>query len=85
MNFKEFALWLHGYFEIENPQYLDESQTQVIRQKLEGLFIKVTPDRTAQKDSKEWNFPDSCDASPYIKSIRELAEQPRFNRPQALC
>lgn len=79
-NADQFVMWLHGYLEIENPQWIDEFQTKLIKEKLEGLFVKVTPDRTPQKrDSKEWDFFDKDDESSYIRPIREAA------KPMAYC
>lgn len=45
MTTEQFAYWLQGYFEIENPKSLNEEQTQVIKDHLDLVFTKVTPKR----------------------------------------
>ncbi len=40
----DFCYWLQGYFEIENPKELDEKQTQIVKDHLELVFTKITPD-----------------------------------------
>lgn len=44
---ENFAYWLRGYFEISGATYLSELQTQVVKDHLDLVFQKVTPDRTA--------------------------------------
>lgn len=45
MSEKDFAYWLQGFFEIENPKKLDERQTQMIKDHLKLVFKKETPNR----------------------------------------
>lgn len=42
---QDFAYWLKGFMEIENPKKLDEKQTQIIKDHLDLVFEKQTPDR----------------------------------------
>ena len=45
MTTTEFVYWLQGFMEIQNPKKLDKIQTQIIRDHLELVFDKKTPDR----------------------------------------
>lgn len=45
MTTDQFAFWLQGFIEIENPTKLDEKQTQIIKDHLKLVFDKKTPDR----------------------------------------
>jgi hypothetical protein len=46
MTAEQFTYWLQGFMEICNPETLDESQTQIIKDHLKLVFDKKTPDRT---------------------------------------
>ncbi len=49
MTSNEFTYWLQGFFEISkaaNVKELDEVQTQIIKDHLELVFKKETPNRT---------------------------------------
>jgi len=46
MTTEQFVYWLQGFMEICNPETLDESQTQIIKDHLKLVFDKQTPDRT---------------------------------------
>lgn len=50
MTTEAFAYWLKGYFEIENPKQLNELQTQIIKDHLEQVFTKLTPERNKLPD-----------------------------------
>ena len=43
---ENFTYWLQGFFEISNPNKLDETQVQIIKDHLDLVFNKVTPDRS---------------------------------------
>ncbi len=43
MNELNFCYWLKGFFEIQNPKTLDAKQTQEIKNHLDLVFKKVTP------------------------------------------
>ena len=49
MNAEQFAMWLHGFFEISGVDDLDTHQTAIIKDHLALLFNKVTPDRTEKQ------------------------------------
>ncbi len=42
MTERDFAYWLQGFFEINNPKTLNEEQTQCIKQQLDLVFKNVT-------------------------------------------
>jgi hypothetical protein len=46
MSPENFAYFLQGYFEISGATYLSEAQTQVVKDHLDLVFNKVTPNRT---------------------------------------
>lgn len=45
MTEQNFCYWLQGLFEMGNPTHLDERQTQIIKDHLQLVFKKITPDR----------------------------------------
>lgn len=51
MNYEHFAIWLHGFLEISNVEYIDQTQTQIIKDHLALLFEKKTPDRSEKNKS----------------------------------
>ena len=55
-----FTYWLQGFFEISDAKKLDEKQVQVIKDHLNLVFNKVTPDRigVASSDSIPKGFED---------------------------
>lgn len=66
MTTEQFTYWLQGYFEISNNNTLSEEQVQVIKDHLNLVFKKVTPDRNKSlpeenstlepRDSKSWDL-----------------------------
>lgn len=42
---EQFVYWLQGFFEIENPKTIDEYKTRIIKDHLDLVFNKVTPNR----------------------------------------
>lgn len=46
MTAEQFAYWLQGFMEIENPLNLNALQTAIIKDHLALVFNKQTPDRT---------------------------------------
>lgn len=59
MDATSFAYWLHGFFEISDSNSLTEKQVQIIKDHLDLVFNKVTPDY-----SKE-NFPQTDEFVPF--------------------
>jgi len=49
MTTEQFTYWLQGFFEIHNPKELDEKQTQIIKDHLELVFKKETPERNKKR------------------------------------
>ncbi len=44
MNELNFCYWLKGFMEIQNPKTLDAKQVQEIKNHLDLVFLKVTPE-----------------------------------------
>ena len=44
---EQFVYWLQGFMEVANPTTLDETQTQQIKDHLNLVFDKQTPDRNS--------------------------------------
>lgn len=44
----EFCYWLKGYFELNDSNKLSPQQVQIIKDHLNLVFIKVTPDRNSE-------------------------------------
>jgi len=57
MDAQNFAYWLQGYFELNDPKSLNEKQVQIIKDHLAQVLTKVTPDRNkticSSKDSEK--------------------------------
>lgn len=45
MKAEEFCYWLQGFFELSNSNTLSVTQTQVIKDHLNLVFHKLTPER----------------------------------------
>jgi hypothetical protein len=60
MDAVSFAYWLKGFFEISDAKTVDEKQVQIIKDHLNLVFNKVTPDRigVASSDSIPKGFED---------------------------
>ena len=43
---EQFAYWLKGFYELNEPETINEKQTQIIKDHLDLLFGKVTPNRS---------------------------------------
>lgn len=48
MSPEQFTYWLKGFFEISDTNNLSEKQVQIIRDHLDFVFNKVTPDRKCE-------------------------------------
>jgi hypothetical protein len=48
MSPEQFTYWLKGFFEISDTNNLSEKQVQIIRDHLNLVFNKVTPDRKGE-------------------------------------
>ena len=44
MNERDFCYWLHGLFELGDPEVLNKKQTGLIKRHLEFVFDNVTED-----------------------------------------
>lgn len=65
MDATNFAYWLQGFFEVSDAKTLDKEQVQIIKDHLNLVFNKVTPNRneiqigsTLQGESKVNLFVD---------------------------
>lgn len=65
MHALEFCYWLQGFIEISNPQLIDESEIDIIKDHLQLVFNKVTPDRSKIDNKKI----DELFKQPYCASI----------------
>jgi hypothetical protein len=45
MTAEQFVYWLQGFMEVANPDAINKSETQVIKDHLKLVFDKQTPDR----------------------------------------
>lgn len=54
MDSTAFTYWLQGFFEISDAKKLDEKQVQIIKDHLNLVFNKVTPNRN-EATKKEWS------------------------------
>lgn len=57
---EQFVYWLQGFMEVANPSTLTETQTQQIKDHLNLVFDKQTPDRTFPQE------PHTLPNTPYI-------------------
>lgn len=69
MDPKEFAYWLQGYFEIEDPKTLDKKQVQIIKDHLDLVFKKVTPSRRVKIKS---DFTKKVDKEKLMEDVQNL-------------
>ena len=46
MTAEQFVYWLQGYMEINDPQTISKTETQIIKDHLKLVFDKQTPDRS---------------------------------------
>jgi len=81
-----FCYWLQGFMEAQNPEALDCTQTQIIKDHLNEVFDKVTPIRETQHDGfKKLDVkPDSKRKKINIDSINNFPHNQR-NGPLLLC
>ena len=81
MTTKQFAYWLQGFFEINDPQTINKEQTQIIRDHLNLLFDKITPDRNINEESEEQEV---INRPPFKKSKRTVLG-PAGRRSNLMC
>lgn len=53
MSPEQFTYWLKGFFEISDTNNLSEKQVQIIRDHLNLVFNKETPERSKRSNYKE--------------------------------
>jgi len=60
MTAEQFTYWLQGFMEMANPESLDTTQTQIIKDHLKLVFDKQTPDRAPRLfDPSTWKSPNN--------------------------
>jgi len=92
---ENFAYWLKGLLEVGNPTSLDEKQLKIIKDHLDLVFTKVTPDRNDENTNEHkmntWTGPYIAPAPlpPYNStctcSFNNVGDCPLHNPPQILC
>lgn len=73
-----FCYWLNGFFELSNSNTLSSKQVQQIKDHLNLVFNKVTPDRNKKENSKL-----KCEKA--ILPIFDLEKCNNFNEDQKYC
>lgn len=53
---ENFTYWIQGFFEISDAKKLDETQVQIIKDHLDLVFNKVTPDRKIEHHPQIENY-----------------------------
>lgn len=59
MSPESFCYWLRGCFEIGDLKKLDEKQTQIIKDHLDLVLNKVTPDRAKSLEEYVRTYPET--------------------------
>lgn len=67
---ENFAYWLQGYFEISGVSVLDEAKVQIIKDHLDLVFSKITPERTTN------STPIEIDWDKFKKTFEEDHKHP---------
>jgi hypothetical protein len=55
MTTEQFTYWLQGFFEISDVKTLDEKQVQIIKDHLNSVFNKQTPNRNSIEEMSQSN------------------------------
>jgi hypothetical protein len=76
---EQFCMWLQGFMEIQNPDSLDCTQTQIIKDHLIEVFDKVTPDR--RKESLLSELPEGFEKLEIKPESFKKKSSPGFMRP----
>ncbi|MDH5219214.1 MAG: hypothetical protein OEX19_16030 [Gammaproteobacteria bacterium] len=64
---EQFCYWLQGTMEIMNPESLNAKQIQIIKDHLQLVFNKVTPDRgKIFRDPTEYELPNITCTDPKL-------------------
>jgi hypothetical protein len=50
MTAENFTYWLQGFLEIQNPEKINKTQVQIIKDHIALVLTKVTPDREPETD-----------------------------------
>ena len=74
-----FCYWLQGFFELSNSNKLTTKQVQQIKDHLDLVFTKVTPNRN--KEKKSAGLPHFCNAKLLLPMEPNLDFESEF-KPQ---
>jgi hypothetical protein len=88
VNPEQFCYWLHGFFEIACPiDGLSPTQIATIRDHLDLVFTKVTPDRKAPKKVilSEQQEPEVAGDPDARKRFQEMLDELKRSRPGVTC
>lgn len=78
---EQFCYWLQGFFELSCPiDGLSPTQIAMIRDHLDLVFTKVTPDRS----KKQVLLSEKTDGQKFQEVLEELKVDP-FSRPDTYC
>lgn len=81
MSPENFVYWLQGYMELSNPDNLALEQVQVIRDHLNLVFDKQTPERKIdleklfERTPKKKDLSSQNDYNPFAASANHTAEE----------
>lgn len=53
MTAEQFTYWLQGFFELSDAKILDEKQVKIVKDHLDLVYNKVTPDRSEYQNINE--------------------------------
>ena len=73
---EQFTYWLQGFLELQNPETLDTRQIQILKDHLQLVFNKQTPDRDILK--KNLNPEDIEDPQSTAEDFSTLFCSPRL-------
>ena len=74
MSPQDFTYWLQGFFELSNSDTLTESQVALIREHLELVFNKVTPEHH-EKETPELPSSDDCDLTEKVREALKKGKE----------
>lgn len=63
---EQFTYWLKGFMEIANPTHLTTRQLEIVKDHLDLVFDKKTPDRNTVEWTPDWPvLPGTTPVFPY--------------------
>lgn len=80
MDSNQFTYWLQGFFEIAEPRELNPKQVQMIKDHLDLVFNKVTPNRVSIPEIKKEEV--KVDLKDLFKPV---TPQTSISQPTGVC